>query len=269
MWADIILPTVLQKKGRPLHIDNNVRALTGPWFSALKTSENPRGRFICFPFAGGSPVSFAAWRELLPEGVDLIVAQLPGRGTRLGQAPQDNLHRLADEIAAAITPLVIPDTLFYGHSMGAALAYEVALRIESRTPIKHLFCGAFRAPHLDLSREPIYALPDGDFIDRLRGYQGTPDGVLDNAELMELLMPMLRADFKAVETYKRLHCAPLDVPITLFHGDADPYMDLEQIRPWALYTRGGFNFHTLAGDHFFLGPRAPFIIRTMLAGMKG
>jgi len=237
------------------------------WFESLKSDPYSTCRLFCFPFAGGSSISFRSWVQLLPNYMDLAIVCLPGRGARNAEKPLDNIHDLADLIAQEIRPHITSSSIFYGHSMGAALAFEVALRVQDAHPVEHLFCGACRAPHLPPD-EVIHNLPDSDIIDVLREYGATPEEVLNNNEFMELLLPMLRADFKAIETYHPIAPAKLISPITAFWGQDDHDIGLKQIQPWAVYTTQEFHANEIKGGHFFLETQGSAIISVIDDSIK-
>jgi medium-chain acyl-[acyl-carrier-protein] hydrolase len=156
--------------------------------------------------------------------------------------------------APALLPFMDRPFAFYGHSMGALIGYELArrLREEGRPGPSHLFVSGCRAPQLEDTRDPTYDLPDAEFIEELRRLGGTPAEVLDNAELLHLMLPLLRADFTLVQTYRYAEGPPLVCPLTAVGGLEDEEVTPEHLAPWRELTSGASSLHMLPGDHFFL-----------------
>jgi surfactin synthase thioesterase subunit len=217
----------------------------------------PRGgeslTLVCFPYAGGGAGVFRGWSERLPAEVEVVAVQLPGREQRLLEPAFDELEPLVRAIVAQFAAALNRPFALFGHSLGALLAYEVAhaLRDEAGEP-EYLFVSGFRAPHLPPSRDPIHRLPDPSFIDELRRLGGTPQEVLDHEELMDLLLPPLRADIAICETYAHRPRPRLTCPIAAFGGDSDPDVPAIDLAAWRDHTEGDFTFQLFPGDHFFL-----------------
>jgi medium-chain acyl-[acyl-carrier-protein] hydrolase len=161
---------------------------------------------------------------------------------------------MIEQILAVIDPLIdIPFALF-GHSMGALIAFELsrALRRSGRNMPIHLFVSAVCAPHLAHLRKPAHHLPDDEFLNVLRSLNGTPPDVLDDRGLLELFLPILRADFRLAETYRYTPQPPLPHPITVFAGLADPTTPADCLPAWEQHTAGECSIRLLEGDHFFI-----------------
>ncbi len=227
---------------------------TTPWLVPYKSSPRARMWLFCFPYAGGSAHVFRQWPQRLPAGVEVWAVEPPGRGRRLQERPFTRLSELAAAAELALRPFMERPFVFYGHSMGALLGYEVArrLREEGRPGPLHLFVSGCRAPHLEDSRERTYDLPDPEFIEELRRLKGTPAEVLDNAELLQLMLPLLRADFAVTQTYRHPGGPPLRCRLTAIGGLEDEDARREELDPWRELTTGAFSLHMVPGDHFFL-----------------
>src|SRR5262249_28939051 len=147
---------------------------------------------------------YRGWANSLPENVHVIPVELPGRGSRLKESPFVGLSDLVEALTEAIEPLLDGPFAFFGHSMGAMIAFELARsvcqQLNSRPEI--LFASGRRAPQIPDATPPSYDLPDEEFLAELRRINGTPDDVLAHRELMGLLVPLLRADFQMVQTYQ-------------------------------------------------------------------
>ncbi len=168
-------------------------------------------------------------------------------------------------VADALSPWFDLPFVFFGHSMGAAIGYELAreLRRRGRPLPLHLFVSGRRAPQLPARDEPIHDLPEPEFIVRLRELNGTPEEVLQHAELMKLLIPLLRADFAVNETYEYVEEPQLDVGISAFGGLADVDVGREDVEAWSVQTRGRFRMRMMPGDHFFLHPQKDLILESV------
>src|SRR5262249_3231561 len=225
-----------------------------PWL--LRPRSDPRAdlRLFCFPYAGGGASLFRRWADILPAGVEVCPVQLPGREGRFREAAFDRLPPLVETLARELRAFLDRPFAFFGHSMGALLGFELArqLRRMGAAGPAHLFVSGRRAPQVARSEAPIHALPDAAFRDEHRRFTGTPAAVLDNAELLELLLPTLRADFTLVETYTHHAEAPSDTPITAFGGTDDPLASWEQLDAWRAQTTGSFRLCMVPGGHFFL-----------------
>jgi medium-chain acyl-[acyl-carrier-protein] hydrolase len=181
--------------------------------------------------------------------------QLPGRESRLREAPFIRMSDAVERVAEALERhLDLPFALF-GHSMGAILCFELARLLRSRYGVGpiHLFVSARRAPQFSDPRPPLHRLPDARFIAEIdRRYNGLPREVLANTELMELLLPMLRADVQMIETYAYEPGFPLDCPITAFGGVEDSGLRIEDLEGWHAHTNSRFETKLFPGDHFFV-----------------
>jgi medium-chain acyl-[acyl-carrier-protein] hydrolase len=224
------------------------------WFVCPRPNLKTSLRLFCFPYAGGGAAIYNNWLRRLPESVELFVAQLPGRGSRTRETPFTKAGNLVEELAVAIKPYTDKPFAFFGHSMGAILAFELAhqLRQNYRLEVSHLFLSGRRAPHFRDADKKIYQLPEPQFLEELQRLDGTPREVLEHAELMQLLIPVLRADFEVCQTYVYLPKPPLDCSITAFGGLQDGDVTREHLEAWRSYTRASFALKMLPGGHFFL-----------------
>jgi surfactin synthase thioesterase subunit len=241
------------------------RSTVNAWL--LSPQPNPRAglRLFCFPYAGGSALIFRAWPAKLPPTVELVAVQPPGRGARLTEAPFTSMTALVEAAAEALLPQLDKPFALFGHSLGARLCFELTrfLRRFDRPQPSKLFVSGASAPQLPPLKEPIHDLPDNELIEALREFKGTPDEVLDNAELMQFMLPLLRADFKINESYVYRSEPPLDCPITAFGGAQDEEVSHERLEAWREQTRAGFLLRMLPGDHFFLHSSQELLLREL------
>jgi medium-chain acyl-[acyl-carrier-protein] hydrolase len=224
-----------------------------PWVSIPTPRPKASIRLFCFPFAGGGASAYRSWASLFPAEVEVCGIQLPGREERFREPLLQHYQTLVAHACGGIQRLLDRPFAFFGHSMGAMVAFECArrLRRHGHQPAE-LFVSACHAPQLPLPRKPIHDLPDDQLLREVGRLGGTPAQVLENEELMELIRPVLRADLALHETYAYAEDPPLESPITAFAGTDDPVVRSEHIAPWGAQTTGPFTMKELAGGHFFI-----------------
>lgn len=235
------------------------------WVSYPKPCRRQRLRLFCFPYAGGGTSLYHAWLPALPPGVELCRVHLPGRENRLTEPAFERLPPLIERLARALPAHCDVPVAFFGHSMGALVAFELAreLRRQGAAGPVHLFLSGHRAPQIPDPDPPIHHLPDAQFLSELQRLDGTPEEVLRDAELMQLAMPTLRADFAACETYSYAADEPLDCPISAFGGAWDPRLPEEQLAGWREQTSERFCLRMLPGSHFFLHTARPLLLSAL------
>ncbi|MFE1344200.1 thioesterase II family protein [Streptomyces sp. NPDC058757] len=223
---------------------------------------------VCFPHAGGAASAYVPLARALAPAVPVLAVQYPGRQDRGHERPLDDIGELADALAAEVRRAVEGPYAFFGHSMGATLAYETArrLRADGRPGPRHLFLSARRAPSPDPGPRDR-PLTDADVMASVRRLGGTPPAVLDDPELREMVMPALRADYRAVGRYAWRPGPPLDVPIGVFVGDADPVVAVEQAAAWRDFTTAPTTLEVFRGGHFYLDRHLPAVARSLTAAL--
>lgn len=226
-----------------------------PWLHNWQHRPHACIRLFCFPYAGGGASIFRSWPGYLPQSIEVCPIQLPGREDRLGERPFSNISALIDAMVPVLLPYLDRPYAFFGHSMGASISFEFMRYIyhigHSIKPI-HLFVSGRQAPQWPDIDPPSYGLPEPEFIEKLRHLKGTPEAVLQNAELLHLLLPLLRADFALCETYNYTHERPLECPLSAFGGLQDSEVPREALEAWREQTSGQFKVRFFDGDHFFL-----------------
>lgn len=232
------------------------------WITCRKPSPQARLRLFCFPYAGGGVSIFRAWPEGLPAHVEVCPVQFPGRGTRLAEPPFTRLPSLVQALAEALCPFLDKPFAFFGHSLGALVSFELARQLRrsyAATPVR-LFISADRAPQIPRRDPPIHSLPEREFLVELRRLKGTPREVFEDEELMQVMIPVLRADFAAYETYGYTTEPPLDCPISAFGGLQDQRVRRGDLEAWRDQTSVFFSLRMFPGDHFFLNTtQAPLL----------
>lgn len=244
------------------------KAIKSKWLVFPKPQPAARLRLFCLPFAGGSSNAFRNWTKYLPSTVELCSIELPGRGSRLSEALRHSLPELLPEISAALEPHLDLPFVFFGHSMGTLLAFELNyyLRQQLSKSASHIFLSGRGAPHLADPEPPIHQLGHDDFISKIKEYNGTPKQILEHRELMELMVPILRADFEICETYRfeADEREPFDQPLTIFGGLKDSSTPRPVLEAWSRYTTSTFQVRMFPGDHFYLLDSEMLLIQTML-----
>jgi medium-chain acyl-[acyl-carrier-protein] hydrolase len=196
---------------------------------------------------------FRAWPKGLTT-VDVRAVQPPGRGARLAERPHTRVRELAMAACDGLMPHFGEPFALFGHSFGALVAFEIARELRRRRGPQpfHLFVSARRGPRRPDPLPSMHGLPEATFIAELRArYGGIPEAVLQEPELLALLLPTVRADLEAVETYSCEPEAPLDLPISAFGGASDPRATLEELEAWRDETKGPFRVTLFPGGHFY------------------
>lgn len=231
------------------------RRTRNPWITYSKLLETSQLRLFCFPFAGGGAATYRSWYERLAPRVEVMPVELPGRASRFQEKPFRQLEPLLESLAAGLAPELDRPFAFFGHSMGALIAFELTrwLRRSGGPLPQRLFVSARRAPQLPPREDEVYYdLPEADFVAKLRELNGTPEEVLEHPELMNMMIPLLRADFELNETYRYTPAAPFELPITALGGVADLEVPREDLTAWSEHTVGSFQLRMFEGDHFFI-----------------
>lgn len=235
--------------------------ITEGWFS--RTTDVPGvPRLFYFPFAGGNPAAVLPWQDELAESVELQVAALPGRGVRLFETPLDDLAELVDRLTDGIADRTDRPFAFFGYSLGALVAFEVARELRRRGlpgPMC-LWAVGCEGPQTRSEKQRLHDLPQAELIATLRDYGGTPTAILDDAELAELLLPGIRADFALNERYQYRPEPPLELPIIVLRSTDDPYVEAARAAGWALESTRPLQEHCYQGDHFFVEPHRAQVI---------
>lgn len=238
------------------------------WFNNFSQNVNAPYRLFAFPFAGGASSIYRQWPALLP-GVEVMAVCLPGREMRIDDAPLHSMEALLTQLLPEIAPLLDRPFSFFGHSMGALTAFALArVLAKARLPQPDtLFLSAFHAPGVAARRPVLHHLPDLEFLRQLIRYGGIPAGVLESAELLRMVLPILRADFSMIETLKLDDAILVDSPIAAFCGAQDPAAPKSDMLGWCEHTRGAFSLTELQGGHFFVKSAQEELVRLVDAAL--
>ncbi|CAN5247814.1 alpha/beta fold hydrolase [soil metagenome] len=218
--------------------------------------QNPSVRLFCFPFAGGGAASYRLWPRHLPESVDLIAYHPAGRAHRLREPSLTSIDAMVDTILAELSEWMDRPFAIFGHSLGAVVAGECARVLQARgRPPVHLFVSA-RPPRRAHDTQ-IHSLSDAEFIAAMnRRYQGIPEEILKHPDVLALLLPSLRADLKALETFKPDPARPkIACPTTVFGGALDRAVSRTDLESWRDEVAGACRIRVFPGDHFYLEPQ--------------
>lgn len=231
-------------------------------------------RLFCLPYAGGGASIYGGWGATLPAAISVCPVEIPGRGRRFRERAVPALPVLAERLAAELAPYLDRPFAFFGHSMGAIIAYELTRKLVERgLRAERLLASGRRAPQCPGRAEPLHPLPEAAFVERLRGLDGTPEAVLADPELMELMLPVLRADFTLCESYRHAGPAPLACPVSAFGGLADESVRRDELLAWAEVSGGPFRLRMFEGGHFFLNqagaPLRAALCEELLPGARG
>jgi medium-chain acyl-[acyl-carrier-protein] hydrolase len=237
-----------------MNFSKNTNRLTTPWLNIFQHNPEASLRLFCFPYAGGAAYIFRDWADHLPADVEIYPVQLPGRGTRMREASFVRVPDLVTALCQELLPYLDKPFAFFGHSLGALISFELARKLSHDYQLEplHLFVSGRSAPQMPDTRPDTYDLPEEEFVKELRRLNGTPAEVLEQPELLQLIIPTLRADFELCETYEHLTRPPLKCPITALGGLYDEDVPRERLEPWQEHTSASFSLRMLPGDHFFL-----------------
>ncbi|MFB6888420.1 thioesterase II family protein [Kitasatospora sp. NPDC056327] len=211
-------------------------------------------RLFCFAHAGGGAAAYRPWRPALAPAVDVRAVVLPGRESRVRELPYYRIEQLLDPLCEALEPHLDRPYAFFGHSLGSILAYEAARRLSTgpgRGP-ELLIVSGRRAPRLPTDRRSFSDLPDAEFLAAMAELGGTPAEVMGQEQLLNLLLPTLRADFELHESYRTLPGPALRCPVAAYMGAADSEVDRAELLGWHAETTGEFTLRVLPGGHFYL-----------------
>jgi len=226
---------------------------SGKWFLNKSPATHECLRIFAFPYAGGGATVYKNWEAAFPDFVGLYPVQLPGRENRFEENLFQDIPSLISAVSDAISPVLDIPFILFGHSLGAKIAFELARELRRKWGISPccLIVSGSRAPNIP-EPKPISHLPDRTFLKELGRFSGICDAVLQNKELMEMYLPLLRADFIMEETYVFSEDLPLECPVIAFGGTEDSETKLDELAAWADHTAAWFSLEMIKGDHFFI-----------------
>jgi medium-chain acyl-[acyl-carrier-protein] hydrolase len=244
-----------------MQFKTNQYASESKWFIARRSSPATTFRLFCFPYAGGGASIFRKWQISLPEEIEVVAVQLPGRENRFNEKPIGQLQALTQSLCEHIQLFFDKPFAFFGHSNGALICFELARTLQRmHLPLpEFVILSAKKPPHIDIDRRNISQLSDNDLIKELERRSGTPRELLQNYEFMQLLAPMLRADFELSENFIYSNDILLDSPTILFHG-VDDEITMEQTIRWQELLLKPAEITKFSGGHFFINEQSEQVL---------
>jgi len=247
-------------------MSTSIRKTDHLWLRISHPNPHAGLRLFCFPYAGGAASIYRTWPQHLPADIEVCAVQLPGRENRIGERPFTNLIELVQALLPTLLPHLDKPFAFFGHSMGALIAYEVARQLQAhgRMPT-HLLISGRRAPMLPEPEALLHTLAsDMAFLTELqRRYNNIPAVLFEDAELRELFVPLLRADLTLVETYPCVVQLPLPCPLVALGGTHDPRVSLAELQAWQALTHARFTLRVFPGDHFYFNQQPLPLLQTI------
>jgi pyochelin biosynthetic protein PchC len=238
------------------------------WIRRYHPASEDSPILVCFPHAGGSATYFSPISAALTPAIDVVAIQYPGHQDRRHDACVDDITELARQIRVALDAAGISDSTrpvaFFGHSMGALVAFEVALLMQPDSGPTVLFASGRRAPSCRRA-ETLHSRGDAALVDEMRSLGGTDSKFLDDPELLSIVLPVLRSDYEAVSRYSQSASAKIAAPIIALTGDSDPYTTKDEATAWRSHTRGGFALHSFQGGHFYLDEQKAGVLEVIAA----
>lgn len=224
---------------------------------------------FCFAYAGGSSIAFSKWKRYAGPSIHVVPVEMPGRGVRFAEELCDNMDDLIDDLFNKIKGELVKESyILYGHSMGSWIVYFLVSRIMKeglRLP-QGVFVSGKEAPHIIKKEKKIHKLENCEFLDVINSLGGTPKEILDNEEMLEIFVPIIKNDYKVIET---CHFEPLPhllaCDIRVFNGRQDKLTE-QDLLGWKIYTGGNFQLYQFDGGHFFIhqyGEEMMSIIRNL------
>jgi medium-chain acyl-[acyl-carrier-protein] hydrolase len=213
---------------------------------------------------------FRDWSDGLPGDVEVCPIQFPGRGTRMVEPPYTRLSLLLEALGQALLPFLDKPFALFGHSLGSLVSFELARQICANRRVRpvRLFVSAGPAPQIPRRNSPIHDLPKKEFMAELRQLNGMPADLLGNQELMDIVLPSLRADFELFDSYRYLSGAPLNCPISAFGGLSDQRVSRDDLEAWRDQTAISFTIRMFPGDHFFLKSTQSLLLEAVSQGLR-
>lgn len=242
-------------------------AAASKWFPLLEPAPL---RLFCFPHAGGGTLMYRSWRDALKEIASPAPACLPGRENRLNESPFEDMPELIAALAAEIRPHLEAPFAFFGHSMGGAIAFELARQLRrSGAPLpKMLLVSATRAPQFRENYTPPFDPAEDEFLEELRRLEGAPAELFEHPEALRVLLPAIKADARLYRRYIYHPEPPLDIPIAVYRGGTDPNVRPEHVERWREQTTAGFESHEFEGGHFYLQTRRDEFLASLRQSLR-
>ena len=235
------------------------------WTKSIVESSSPGRHLLCVPWAGAGPEAFFPWRAALPTGVAMSAVHLPGRSTRYRAPLSSAIPDIVDRVEEALLAAPAPPTLIFGHSYGAVLAFEICRRLEraGRSPHRLVVSGS-SAPPLVVGEEKVAHLPTSEFLAKVGAYGGLAPELLANQHLLSVFVPILRADFAALESYTFDDPRSVACPIVVLSGRSDPLVNQVGLDAWHQVAGSRCEVHLFEGGHFYFAGQERRVLDAIL-----
>lgn len=227
-----------------------------PWIIQLTQNPAAKARLLCFAYAGAGAFIFRTWKQFIPSDIELIGIQLPGRETRFKEPRIHDFNTLLSEVMPALTPYLDKPLILFGYSLGAMIAYELALKFQEQSlaTVEHLIIAASRPPS-HIAQDPSFK--DGSLykeatLRKMHEYQGTASVVMDSPEMLDIFIPIMQADFALLASYQPTQGILLNCPVSVLFGEQEAENTLEKALQWKALTTGIFKHYMIPGRHFFI-----------------
>lgn len=243
-----------------------------PWLSCPRPDPAARLRLFCLPYAGGGGSIFRQWPPRLAGLAEVCPILLPGREARFREPAHTRMEPLVAALEQGIAPHLDKPFAFFGHSMGALIAFDLCRRLQQGRGVSPvcLFVSGSRPPHATWAEASVHSLADRDFLACVHDrYHAIPDAVRDNAELAQIVLPALRADFELLETYQCEEPGRLPCPLVAYGGRQDDTVTPTELESWSRYTDRSFRCRVLPGDHFFLRTAEADLLADLASQLSG
>ncbi|MCX5195608.1 alpha/beta fold hydrolase [Streptomyces sp. NBC_00249] len=239
------------------------------WVRRFQPRPDSAVRLVCLPHAGGSASFYLPMARTMPDFVDVLCVQYPGRQDRRTEPLLDTVPALADQVFTALLPWADRPLAYFGHSMGASVAYEVARRFEREKGVvaAALFASGRRAPSAP-RHETAHLLDDRGLIEEVKSLSGTDTRLLGDDEVLRMVLPAIRADYRAAETYTPEPGEPLHCPVVAMIGSDDPKVTEAEAAAWSTHTEGPFALRVFSQGHFYLVRDQAEVIRTLSTHLR-
>ena len=240
---------------------------TESWLKCYKPLPDAQLRLFCFPYVGSSAVAFRSWSDLLPSTIEVHAIELPGRGTRIKESVYTKMQPLIEAIAPALLPKLDKPFAFFGHSMGAILAFECSRFLRKNYGLlpSCLFVSGRNAPHVQNQDSLANNVSKEAFLEELRLFKGTPEKVLKNPAMLKLLLPILQADYEVIKTYEYTEEVSLKCALITFGSSEDIKTTIEGLKAWKEHTTDYFYLHKMPGNHFFINSSKSLLIEQIVS----
>ncbi|MFQ3243617.1 MAG: surfactin synthase thioesterase subunit [Arenicella sp.] len=224
------------------------------WLPKLNAMPSSKARLFCFAFAGGGASVYSPWQSLLGDHIEVCPIQLPGREERIRETCLTSIDDVLDQLMPLMTSSLDKPFLVYGHSLGAHIAYAFIDRIKrefGKSPQAFLV-GAQRSPDIPYPYPSVLGATQQQLHQVLSKFDGMTARVMQSEELMELMMPVIKADLQLCESLQYCGELALDGPVIAFRGTRDRAISAACMAGWSQHSKNQYQYEEVDGDHFFL-----------------